>query len=157
MTNEYDVILNGNEVDAIEAAKQLIVTDAADAAKLRQIAVNRQNKIAARVASIYALGFANNDLIAGAALLDILSDRTDDAECRAHAAEALAHIEEPKSIGLLEKILATEVEPTEIKRWCIYALAEIGSPKARNALRKFAKSKPIGVLADELQIALANR
>ena len=157
MRDDHDLILTGDAIEAIEAAKRLISADAADAAKLRAISVNRRNNIAARVAAIYALGFADNEQIAGAALQEIVADREDDEECRAHAAEALAHLGPPGTIALLEKILATGDDSPQVKRWCVYALGEIGGPKARNALTKFAKTKPTGAIADELRMALARR
>jgi HEAT repeat protein len=157
MTDDYDLILAGDAIDAIEAAKRLISADIADAARLRDIAVNRRNKDSARVAAIYALGFANDEQIAGDALLNVVADRDDTEQCRAHAAEALAHLDEPRATALLEKILTTSAESAEVKRWCVYALGEIGGLKARNVLRKFGKTNPIGVVENELRIALGRR
>jgi hypothetical protein len=57
---------------------------------------------------------------------------------------------------VIEEILARE-DCAEVKRWCVYALAEIGGTKARNVLKKFAKTHPTGEVAEELQIALSRR
>ena len=157
MTDDYDLILTGDAIDAIEAAKRLISADVMDEARLRDIALNRKNQESNRVAAIYALGFANDEQIAGDALLNIVADRDDTEQSRAHAAEALAHLDEPKATAVLEKILATNGESAEVKRWCVYALGEIGGLKARNALRKFAKTNPVGVVENELRIALGRR
>ena len=154
--DDLDLILAGDPVAAIEAAKRLISADAIDTAKLRNVAVNNQNKIWARVAAIYALGFSEDELMAGAALADIVADSDDREECRAHAAEALAHLGEARTVPLMAEILARD-DSAQVKRWCVYALAEIGGAKARNVLKKFAKTNPTGEVADELRMALSRR
>src|SRR5260370_497409 len=153
---DHDVILAGDPIESIEAAKRLIAADAVDAAKLRDIAVNRKNKTSARVAAIYAVGFSDDPSMAGPALKDIAANPNDDEECRAHAAEALAHLDEASTVPLMEEILARD-DSTQVKRWCVYALGEIGSAKARKVLRKFAKTNPTGAVADELRIALSRQ
>src|SRR5207244_13368292 len=89
---EIDVILAGDPIEAIEAAKRLISADAIDASALTAVAVNKKNKTAARVAAIYALSFSDGDAIAAPAPADLVPDRHDDEERRAHHAEALAQI-----------------------------------------------------------------
>ena len=151
---EIDVILAGDPIEAIEAAKRLISADAIDASALTAVAVNKKNKTVARVAAIYALSFSDGDAIAAPALADLVADRNDDEECRAHAAEALAHLSEPRAVPLMGQILARD-DSARVKRWCIYALGEIGGAKARKILKEFEKTSPTGELSDELRSALS--
>src|SRR5260370_19915999 len=120
---DHDVILAGDPIESIEAAKRLIAADAVEAAKLRDIAVNRKNRTSARVAAIYALGFSEDGSIAGPVLAEIVANPNDDEECRVHAAEALAHLDEASAVPLMEENLARD-DSNQGKRWCVYALRE---------------------------------
>jgi len=86
------LILAGDPVEAIEAAKRLIADDIVDGAPLAKVATNKKNRPWARIAVIYALGFADDESTAGLVLTDIVGDRDDIEECRARAAEALGHL-----------------------------------------------------------------
>lgn len=154
--HDVDLMLAGDPVEAMEAAKRLVLADAVDPTELGRLAADRKNKPWARLAAIYALGFADDAVIAGPILADILADPHDKEECRAHAAEALGHIGAPPIVPLMQKILHRD-DSLEVKRWCVFALSEIGGAKARNALKKFAATNPTGKLAEELRLALARR
>jgi HEAT repeat protein len=140
----------------IEAAKRLIADDIVDAAQLAKVARNKKNRLWARIAAIYALGFADDESIAGPVLTDIVGDLDDIEECRAHAAEALGHLREPRTVPLMKKILARDDSP-RVKRWCIYALSEIGGAKALGVLKTFALTNPTGEVGEELRAALSRR
>jgi HEAT repeat protein len=148
------LILAGDPVESIEAAKRLIAGDAVDAAPLAKVARTKENRPWARIGAIYALGFAADEAADAALLVDILGDRDDSEDCRAHAAEALAHLREPRTVATMKRILTGDDSP-RVKRWCIYALAEIGGAKARDVLKKFALTKPTGEMGKELQAALS--
>jgi HEAT repeat protein len=154
--HDLDLMLAGDPVEAMETAKRLIVAEAMDPVALSRIAADKKNKSGARVAAIYALGFVDDPAVAGPVLADILADPSDDEECRAHAAEALGHVGEPPIVPLMQKILHRD-DSSEVKRWCVYALSEIGGAKARSALKKFAATNPPGKMAEELRLALSRR
>ena len=149
-------MLAGDPVEAMEAAKRLIIAEAMDPVGLSRIAADKKNKSGARVAAIYALGFVDDPAVARPVLADILADPSDEEECRAHAAEALGHIGAPPIVPLMQKILHGD-DSSEVKRWCVFALSEIGGAKARSALKKFAATNPPGKLTEELRLALARR
>ena len=148
------LILAGDPVKAIEAAKRLIAGGAVDAAPLIRVAKNKKNRSWARIGAIYALGFADDESVAAAVLVEILGDRNENEECRAHAAEALGHLREPRTVATMKRILLEDDSP-RVKRWCVYALAEIGGAKARNVLKKFALGNPTGEVGEELRAALS--
>ena len=152
--HDIDLLIGGDPLEAMEAAKRLIIADAVDPAELSRLAADRTKKPGARVAAIYALGFADDASIAGPILTEIMADPNDDVECRAHAAEALGHIGGPPVVPFIEQTLHRD-DSVEVKRWCVYALAEIGGVKARSVLKKFAMTKPTGQLGDELRLALS--
>jgi HEAT repeat protein len=152
--HDLDLMLAGDPVEAMEAAKRLIVAETMDPVGLSRIAADKKNKSGGRVAAIYALGFLDDAAVARPVLADILADPSDDEECRAHAAEALGHVGEPPIVPLMQKILHRD-DSLEVKRWCVYALSEIGGAKARSALKKFAATNPRGKLAEELRLALS--
>jgi len=70
------LILAGDPVEAIEAAKRLIADDIVDGAPLAKVATNKKNRPWARIAAIYALGFADDESTAGLVLTDIVGDVT---------------------------------------------------------------------------------
>jgi len=150
------LILAGDPVEAIEAAKRLIADDIVDGAPLAKVATNKKNRPWARIAVIYALGFADDESTAGLVLTDIVGDRDDIEECRARAAEALGHLREPRTVPLMKKILARDDSP-RVKRWCVYALSEIGCAKALGVLKTFALTKRTGEVGEELRAALSRR
>ncbi len=44
-------------------------------------------------------------------------------------------------------------EPSSLKRWCVYALSEIGTPHAKTVLIRLKESNPKGVVAKEMNLA----
>jgi HEAT repeat protein len=153
---DYELILAGEPGAATAAAKRLISSAAADAAKLRDIATEKQNASSARIVAIYALGFTDDGAIAGPTLSAIVADADDADDCRAHAAQALLRLHAPGIVALMTEILAREEAP-QVKRWCVHALGEMDGTQARNALLRFANTNPAGVLAEELRTALSRQ
>ena len=156
MTKHPDVrvILSGDPAEAMEAAKRIIEHEDVDIHTLTDIATNETCAKWSRVAAIYTLGFIDDKSKSARALTRILANRNEDQECRAHAAEALGHMEEPKAISVMAKILMAEDSP-EVKKWCVYALTELGGSETRSILEQFATTTPTGTLADELRLALS--
>lgn len=153
---DQEIIVLGDPVEAMEAAKRLIVADAVEVGELGRVAAEKSNKPGSRVAAIYALGFADDEATAGRVLADILNDPNENEECRAHAAEALGHIGGAGIVPLLENVLNRD-DSLEVKRWCVYALSEIGGARARNLLKKLSTTNLTGELADELKNALSRK
>lgn len=147
-----EIILNGDPLGAIEAAKRVILTGTADLDKLISIAIDKDKATWSRIAAIYALGFRDDERT-GEALVNILADRDDNEECRAHAAEALAHVRHPKAVSIMRSILFGD-EPIDVKRWCVYALSEIKTKQTHSILHEFAQTKPKGILGREVRTAL---
>jgi len=56
----------------------------------------------------------------------------------------------------MKKILARDDSP-RVKRWCVYALSEIGCAKALGVLKTFALTKRTGEVGEELRAALSRR
>lgn len=153
---DYELILAGEPGAATAAAKRLISANAADAATLRDIALNKENSSSARVVAIYALGFTDDGAIAGPTLAGIVADADDPDDCRAHAAQALLRLHAPGIVALMAEILSREESP-QVKRWCVHALGEMDGTHARNVLLRFATTNPTGVIADELRTALSRQ
>lgn len=150
---ELQCILTGGPVEAIEAAKRI----AGGAPTLRpsiliRIAGGGQYKKWSRIAAVYALGFVGYRASAGA-LIRILKNKREHSELRSHAAEALGNLRTGQAISGLESVLFGK-EKSSLKSWCIYALSEINTAKARFTLVRFAKTKPRGKVAEELRSAL---
>jgi len=97
-----------------------------------------------RIAATYALGFIDDKSKSAAVLTRILANRNEDEEIRTHAAEALGHMEEPKAISVMERILMAE-DSAEVKKWCIYALSEFGNRKTQRFLRNLQLRIPLAL------------
>jgi HEAT repeat protein len=75
------------------------------------------------------------------AIIAVLSDRSDKTYERAHAAKALA--DHPDQLGPIREravavlILAAD-EPSEVRKWALFALAELREPTAIPAFRRAA-------------------
>lgn len=155
--SELPIILSGDPAEAIEAAKRVIAKpDRIDAKALAEIAAKPTNKRWSRIAAIYALGFIDVKSQFAPALIEIVLNRTDDEQCRAHAAEALGDMHHPNIVPTLAGVLMSE-DTAEVKRWCIYSLSETGDREALAALEEFAATKPANDLRKELQAALRRK
>lgn len=133
-TASLESLLAGDPVEAMETAKAIIGKHlAVDPGELEAIASNRKARKWSRLAAIYSLGF----LAEGSAvepLLQILSDSKEPVALRAHAAEALGNIGDPRAVPRLAEMLRCETSPS-LHTSCRYALEEIGGPEARAALQ----------------------
>jgi len=67
---------------AIEAAKRLIAGDIVAAALPAKVATNKKNRPWIRIAAVYALGFGDDESIAGPVLTGIVGDSGDTEGCR---------------------------------------------------------------------------
>jgi hypothetical protein len=104
--------LLGGPIEAMETAKAIIGRRVdADPQLLARIATSKDMPRWGRIASIYTLGFVAGAEVAPQ-LRAILSDDTDDADVRAHAAEALGNIHDRNSVGLLQDILGHQPPPS---------------------------------------------
>jgi HEAT repeat protein len=127
---------NGTRVEIWEAAKELesVTTDTV----LRLISLLENGKgVDTRSAAAYALGFGRY-ASAKTALEQMLDDADEEAVVRGHAAEALAYIQSPRSVGVLLKNV--EDNDPGVKYWCIFALGQIGDPRAIPELKDLAQS-----------------
>lgn len=75
------------------------------------------------------------------AIVTILSDRSDKTYERAHAAKALA--DHPDQLGELREravavLMVAADEPSEVRKWALFALAELREPTALAAFRRAA-------------------
>lgn len=75
------------------------------------------------------------------AIVAVLSDRTDKTFERAHAAKALA--DHPDRLGTLREravavLMLAADEPGEVRKWALFALAELREPAALAAFRRAA-------------------
>jgi|ERR1035437_60435 HEAT repeat protein len=146
-------MLTGDPIEAMESAKKLIGSKVhVQPVLLEQIASEKKYKKWSRIAAIYVLGFLNHKT-STAVLSSILRDRLDNPQIRAHAAEALGNLRDPRAFSVLHDILLGK-DPTLVKRWCVYALSEIKGDRAYSMLKKLAATKPTGVMAKELRMAL---
>jgi HEAT repeat protein len=153
---DYELIVAGEPGAAIAAAKRLISSNGADAAKLREIATDKENPSSARIVAIYALGFTDDGTIAAPTLAAIVADDEDADDCRAHAAQALLRLHAPGIVALMEEILTREESP-RVQLWCVHALGEMDGTRARTVLLRFASTNPTGVLLQELRTALSRQ
>ncbi|HXA26897.1 MAG TPA: HEAT repeat domain-containing protein [Acetobacteraceae bacterium] len=154
--NDIDTMMIGDPVEAVEAAKRIIEHDDVEPHVLIEIASNKALPKWSRISAIYALGFIDTKSKSAQALIRILANKGEDEECRSHAAEALGHMNRPMVVSALGKILMSDDTP-EVKKWCVYALAELSSPRAWIILDEFAKTKPNGVVGEELRWAFSVR
>jgi HEAT repeat protein len=127
-------LLRGDPVEAMETAKQIIGHKLlVDPQSLEAVLLDRSSRKWARIAAIYSLGFLGDRSVVPA-LLRIVSDHREPIAIRAHAAEALGNINDAAAVPILARVLKQEASPS-LRQWCIYALEEIDTPKARAALR----------------------
>ena len=89
-----------------------------------------------RSAAAYVLGFGRY-ASARTALEQVLDDAQEESDVRGHAAEALAYIQSPRSVGVLLKNV--EDNDLGVKYWCIFALGQIGDAEALPALKRLAE------------------
>jgi HEAT repeat protein len=153
---DYELILAGEPGAATAAAKRLISSGAADASKLREIAVDKRHASSARIVAIYVLGFTDDGTIARPTLAAIAADHEDVDDCRAHAAQALMRLHALGIAPLMEEILGREEAP-QVRRWCVHALGEMDGTHARNVLLRFADTNPSGEVLQELRTALSRQ
>ena len=148
-------MLTGDPVEAMESAKKLIGSKVPpESALLEQIASERKYKKWSRIAAVYTLGVLSSRASVET-LISILRDGSDDPQVRAHAAEALGNIRDKRAFPALREALLGK-ERASIKRWCIYALAEIGAERARPVLEELAATRPTGAVARELRMVLGD-
>jgi HEAT repeat protein len=150
MNRDLNTILLNDAVEAFEAAKRLIASGRVDPNALVAIATDKRNGMWSRRAATYTLGFVDRKSKSAIALLSIISDKGDDPEVRAYAAEALAHLKSSKILPVMEQILMSDDSST-VKRWCIFALGVIDSEEARGLLERVARTNPTGEVMAELQ------
>jgi hypothetical protein len=146
-------MLTGDPMLAMESAKEVIGSPTAvEPSLLGEIASNKLYKKWSRIAAVYALGFLEHKGSA-TTLIRILKNPHEDPNLRGHVAEALGNMRERKATVELGKILFGRGQ-LPLKKWCIYALAEIGGNQAGSILRQFQATRPTGVAAKELKSAL---
>ncbi len=129
-------IENGARDDIWEAAKEL-ESLATETALFLISLLNSGKRADTRAGAAYVLGHSRC-ACARTSLEEILGSAGEEASVRGHAAEALAYIGDKRSVNVLLKHLADE-DP-EVKYWCIFALGQIGDPKAIPALTHVAES-----------------
>jgi HEAT repeat protein len=128
------------------------LSNSSHASLLREIVLNTMYKKWSRIAAAYALGFLGDRSSVGTLLL-ILEDMSEQLQLRTHAAEALGNLKDPRAVRALERTFMKEKEAS-VKRWCVYALAEIGTPQAYRSLLRLEAKRPTGGVAKELRSAL---
>lgn len=132
----FGAIENGTREEIWEAAKQL--ESVAIEMVLFLVGVLEDAKRAdTRAAAAYVLGFGRFGC-ARTSLEQVLDNAGEEAFVRGHAAEALAYIGDPRSVGVLLKHL--EEKDPQVKYWCIFALGQIAGPEAVPALKHVAES-----------------
>ncbi len=149
-------MLTGDRERAVEAAKQLIaVPSEIDPEFLTRIVRDPEYKLWSKVMALYVLGFLPPLEADGhyQVLRETLADRGMNVQLRSHAAEALGNLQDKESTAVLRERLLDEYELKSVRKWCIYALGEVGSAEAMDTLKSFAKTRPRGVLAQELASA----
>ncbi len=149
-------LLTGEKIRSIEAAKLLIAhPELVDPDLLAKVIVDPGYKLWSKIMSAYVLGFVPMDAKTKHhwVLRKTLADGHASVQLRAHAAEALANLKDTGAAALFRERLLDERESTSVRKWCIYALAELGTSSARAALKSFASTRPQGTLAQELKSA----
>jgi hypothetical protein len=146
------LLLTGDPVEAIEAAKKIIVRSGTLApVLLLEVAQNEKYKMWSRIAAVYALGFLGVKLSVPR-LIHILEESREPLTLRCHTAEALGNVQDPRAVAVLERVLMRK-EPPSLKKWCIYALSQIGTSKAKMILTRIKEAKPKGIIAKEINLA----
>ena len=136
--------------EVIESAKRMLRSgrDPVAASLLIDIAASALYRPWSRIAAVYALGLLDYEPSVRI-LIRILRDPSEKLELRAHAAEALGNLRRKRALPALHKILMSERQ-LELRKWCIYAISEIGGSAAHRILGRFARTRPRGKLLDEL-------
>jgi hypothetical protein len=146
-------ILTGDPVLAIESAKKLVSgRERIEDSLLFEIAKNRLYKKWSRIAVIYVLGFTGNRTSVPI-LIRILKDQTENSVLRAHAAEALGNLKDKRAVSALGQVVLGK-EQKSLQKWSVYGLSEIGGRRARSVLNTLETTKPTGIVARELKLAL---
>jgi HEAT repeat protein len=146
------LLLTGDPIEAMEAAKKIIGRSATVApVLLLEVAQNKKYKMWSRIGAVYALGFLGLKLSVPR-LIRILEESGEPLTLRCHAAEALGNVQDPRAVATLERILMQK-EPPSLKKWCIYALAQIGTSRAKMILTRIKEQKPKGLIAKEINLA----
>lgn len=151
-------MLTGDRQRTVEAAKQLIAASSeVDPEFLTRIVRDPEYRLWSKIQALYVLGFmplaeadGHREVVRKA-----FTDREGNVQLRTHAAEALGNLRDRDSASVLGERLLDDGENRSVRRWCIYALAEVGSAEALGILERFAETGPRGVLAQELQAARA--
>ena len=153
-------LLSGDPAKAMEAAKSLIsLPDGkVDPGLLVKVASDTRYRTWSRIAAVYTLGFLmTSDSGAHRQVLrSLLSERKESTRLRGHAAEALGNLQDAASTEVLKGCLMDASEPLSVRKWCLYALGEIGSSESREALLQFASTRPRGVLAEEMEALMGD-
>ena len=148
-------LLSGEPTRSMEAAKRLISLPygAVDPALLVKVAGDERYHTWSRIAAVYSLGLLRTSEAVEhqRVLRTILSQSSEGARLRGHAAEALGNLRDEGSTDILKGCLMDDSESLSVRKWCLYALSEIGSSESREALLSFADTGPRGVLAEEME------
>ncbi len=145
-------LLTGDPVEAMEAAKKIIGgKDGLAPILLSEVAENRKYKPWSRIGAVYALGFL--EFKPGTpGLIRILHESKESLALRCHAAEALGNAQAVGAVAAIELVLMRD-EPPSLKKWCIYALSQIGTSQAKTVLTRLKEGKPSGIVAKEISLA----
>jgi hypothetical protein len=147
-------ICSGDPDRAMEAAKQLIAMPESIllTGVLSLLVENQEYKDWSRIAAAYVLGFISPSLETEpqVALRHVLQDRRNRVRVRTHVAESLGNLRDTEATPLLRQLLFNPEESINLRKWCIYALSEIGSIESMQVLNNFKQTKPGGVLAAEI-------
>lgn len=148
-------IAGAGPVEAIEAAKRMIRSrpDRLAADLLVDIAGNTSYRPWSRIAAVYTLGLLDHEPSVRI-LVRILQDAKESVKLRTHAAEALGNLGKQRALPALHKILMSD-ENLVLRKWCIYAVSQIGGTAAPRILTQFARTRPRGALLNELNSALS--
>jgi HEAT repeat protein len=119
-----------------EAARALAALHVTGA-QLRLVRLLRSHDLERRKAAAWTLGWLGGATSAKA-LCSVAADVADDADVRAHAAEALGVIKAKSSTSVLISLLSDEV--AEVRYWAAYALGQIGDPAAISVLERVGRS-----------------
>jgi HEAT repeat protein len=131
-------LISSDAADAMESAKQLIGGKATiDPVLLTEIALSPNYRKWSRIGAIYSLGFLGSGSELGA-LIRILENRRESSDLRGHAAESLGNLRHKEATDPLRRVLMSN-ESADLKKWCIYALKEIGDNRSLSIVKKFEK------------------
>ena len=129
------LMLDPSEQVRQEAALALGLVSQEDVSPVLLNAVNHDRSNSVRLAAIHALGIISSPDSANR-LIEIVQDPQEDAEVRADAAEALAHIKAEPIVDML--IEALKDESPLVRYSAAYSLGQQGDARALPALRDLA-------------------